>query len=134
MLPKIRRKTMATIKKENKPRNVHRRTERRELRQKGYNTSAWRNAREAYLSEHPLCEHCLSMGRVKPAEHVHHKRSPFTGEDVNWALMVDQNNLEALCAECHRLEHERLAGRDSRSPQEILDALDEFFKDLYNEG
>lgn len=121
---------MPTIKRIQKTRNETPRTERRTLRQKGYNTTAWRNAREAYLTTHPLCEHCLQHGKVKPAEHVHHKRSPFTGNDVNWTLLLDQNNLEALCAECHRLEHEKIAGRDSRSPQEILDALEELFNDL----
>ena len=80
--------------------------------------------------EHPLCEHCLSKGKVKTAEHVHHKRTPFAGTDVNFGLLLDANNLEALCAECHRLEHERIAGRDNRSPQEIIDALEALFEDL----
>lgn len=122
---------MPTINKPpRKPRTPTPETDRRELRQSGYNTSAWRNARAAYLMKQPLCEHCLSKGKVKPAEHVHHKRSPFTGCEVNWALMLDQENLEALCATCHRLEHERLSGRDNRSPQEILDALEELFNDI----
>ena len=125
---------MPTIKKPTPRKKTSYQTERRELRQKGYNTTAWRNAREAYLTEHPLCENCLSRGVVKPAEHVHHKRSPFKGDDVNWTLLLDPNNLQALCAECHRLEHERIAGRDGRSPQEILDALEELFNDIDDDG
>jgi len=82
------------------------------------------------MTEHPLCEDCLAKGVVKPAEHIHHKRSPFMGSEVNWALLTDPNNLRALCAQCHRLEHERLEGRDNRNPQEILDALEELFNDL----
>lgn len=48
-------------------------------------------------------------------------------------MLLDHNNLKALCAECHRLEHEKIAGRDGRSPQEILDALEELFNDLDND-
>ena len=121
---------MPTLNRIKRERKETPKTDRRELRQKGYNTSAWRNAREAYLMKHPLCEHCLAKGKVKPAEHVHHKRSPFMGTDVNWALLLDQENLQALCAECHRLEHERISGRDNRSPQEVLDALEALFNDL----
>lgn len=37
-----------------------------------YNTTRWRNLRNAYLMEHPLCERCEKEGRITPATDVHH--------------------------------------------------------------
>lgn len=66
-----------------------------------------------------------------PADDVHHKISPFKGGEINWSLLMDVNNLESLCKKCHGEEHAEENGH--RNPQEIIDALDAFFKDLDNE-
>ncbi len=66
------------------------------FRERGYD-SRWDKVRKAYLSEYPLCERCQAAGRSVPAILVHHRdRVP--------ANMADEN-LEALCRECHEQEH-----------------------------
>ena len=87
--------------------------------------------RDSYLKQNPLCANCLRNGKVVPAEDIHHKISPFKGGEINWTLLLDPENLESLCKECHGEEHQKENGY--RSPQEIIDALDAFFSDMDNE-
>ena len=65
-----------------------------------YVSFAWQQCRAAYLRKEPLCERC-----GKPAKQVHHKNkiTPENIKDPTITLSFD--NLEALCEECHRLEH-----------------------------
>lgn len=103
-------------------------TDMRELRQKAYQNTAWRKLRETYLKEHPLCEDCLAEGKVTPATDVHHVKSPFRGKEINWMLLLNYNNLAALCKECHGNRH--AAEQGHISPEEVLKQLD----DLFNEN
>lgn len=100
----------------------------RVLRQQAYQNRNWRKLRNDYIRLHPLCEDCLAKGKVKPAEDIHHKESPFKGGEINWGLLMDTDNLVALCKDCHGERHAKEQGH--RSPEEILNALEELFKDL----
>lgn len=75
-----------------------------------YNSAAWQKLRLAYMnSVHWICERC-----GQPATICHHRRH-LTAEnvdDVTVALNFD--NLEALCQQCHNLEHEHFTDQDSR--------------------
>lgn len=110
--------------KENK-RNEN--TPMRELRKKAYNTTAWRNLREAYMKQNPLCEECLKKGKVTPASSVHHIKSPFKGGELNKVLFLDYNNLQSICHECHAEIHNKEQGHIS--PQEILKQLEMLMDD-----
>lgn len=73
---------------------------------KFYNSSAWKECREAYKSyRHYLCERCLSRGLYKPGRIVHHKKriTPETVDDPS--ITLNFCNLELLCSECHEAEH-----------------------------
>lgn len=103
-------------------------TEQKLLRRKFYNSVRWQKLRLEFVKMHPLCERCLSKGKVAAADQVHHKRSPFdykTGK-INWELGLDPDNLECLCAECHGLEHAQEKGY--KTPEEILKELDDLLK------
>lgn len=102
-------------------------TDMRVLRQKAYQSVAWRKLREYYMREHPLCEECLKKGKVTPAEDIHHIQSPFKHGQINWNLLVDDNNLMALCKECHGNIHAEQQGHIS--PEEILKQLDALLDD-----
>lgn len=119
--------TLNLPKKEPKS-TVHSDTPMRELRKKAYNTTRWRKLRLSFLKEHPLCAECLKEGKVTPAEHVHHLKSPFSKGQVNQALMYDETNLESICAYHHGLEHQKDNGY--APPGDILMALEELFKDI----
>ena len=71
-----------------------------------YQSKQWRDLRLAYLMEHPLCEICLALGKITPAEDIHHKDS-FTNYSGNMRLKVayDINNLIALCKPHHSYLH-----------------------------
>lgn len=77
-----------------------------------YNSPAWKTLRNNYKLHHPLCEECLNKGISKPAEHVHHKIPFLSGKDDNekWSLLLDVNNLQSLCAYCHREKHKKVFG------------------------
>jgi 5-methylcytosine-specific restriction protein A len=57
----------------------------------------WRNERESYLKDNPLCERCLKKEKTVPAVLVHHK-------DRN-QLNRTKENKESLCNACHEDEH-----------------------------
>lgn len=75
-----------------------------------YNSKMWKDTRNAYYKDHPLCAECERNGVSKIGDHVHHK-VPFmsvTDESERWQLLLDESNLETLCKKCHLKAHERL--------------------------
>jgi 5-methylcytosine-specific restriction protein A len=126
---------MPTIKKlERKERPQRNNTERRDLRKKAYADSRWcgkNGVRAAYFSLHPLCEECLAKGRVTPGDSVHHKVSPFKGDEVDWSLMLDYNNLETVCKECHGEIH--LKEQGSMSAARMIEILESIFEEVEDE-
>lgn len=77
---------------------------------KYYGTTQWHMLRNNYIGHHPLCERCLELGKVTPAEHVHHIIPFLTGKDDKnkWTLLLDEHNLMSLCANCHHIIHEQM--------------------------
>ena len=118
-------KAMATINKlPRKPKSTeHKDTDMRLLRKEAYQSSSWRKMRDTYIQAHPLCEDCLAQGKVTAAEDIHHKQSPFKKGEINWSLLLDSNNLKALCKKCHQLEHSKQKG--FVAPQQMIAILDE---------
>lgn len=115
-------------KKENNKRNEN--TASREIRRKAYNNTEWRKLRDTYIKEHPLCEDCLDKGKVVPAEDVHHIRSPFQNGECNKALLLDYNNLMALCKQCHNKRHNpNQAPKIQDVLKQLADLLDPTIKD-----
>ena len=111
-------------KKEINQRNEN--TASREMRRKAYNNPEWRKLRDIYIKEHPLCEDCLDKGKVVPAEDVHHIRSPFQNGECNKALLLDYNNLMALCKQCHNKRHNpNQAPKIQDVLRQLADLLDE---------
>ncbi len=70
-----------------------------------HNSSEYREARKAYLREHPLCVSCQSRGREAPATILDHV-IPHKGAA---ALFWDRNNWQGLCVSCHSI---KTAARD----------------------
>lgn len=58
---------------------------------------AWRVFRARYLKKHPLCVRCDAKGVTTVATDVHHKRKLVAHPELKFA----EENLEALCHECH---------------------------------
>ena len=79
----------------------------------------YRNIRDIYLKEHPLCEDCLNPniinedGRicsiVTPVNEVHHIKPILSGKDDDEKLDIatDYSNLVGLCEFHHHLRHNK---------------------------
>ena len=108
-------------KKEKPPRNN---TDIRKLRQKAYNDTRWRRLRMWYYSLHPLCEVCLSKGKVVPGVDVHHKQSFIVDGEIKWEKFLDGNNLQTVCNQCHSdIPAKEEGNNTARQMIEILDSL-----------
>lgn len=59
----------------------------------------WKEIRDRYISQHPICELCFKNGKTKTAEHVHHRLALSKG-GTN-----DESNLMSLCKSCHSRLH-----------------------------
>lgn len=72
-----------------------------------YNSKQWKDLRNLYLLEHPLCEKCLELGKVSATEEIHHIRKISSGrsEEEMKEIAYDYGNLMALCKECHHKIH-----------------------------
>ena len=83
--------------------------ENRPEQKRFYSTKRWMKCRDTFLSDHPLCERCLKVGRAVPAEHVHHKIELNENNYKDPLIALNPDNLEALCQECHTKEHHKLS-------------------------
>ncbi len=79
------------------------RTDKVSANDRGY-TWKWRQARERFLSQHPLCELCERRGLIEPATVVDHK-VPHQGD---LKLFWDRKNWSAICSPCHNGAKQRL--------------------------
>ena len=71
-----------------------------------YRTNEWKQCRAAYLKKvNGLCERCLKMGLITPAEIVHHKKYISMANLSNPEITLNHANLEALCRRHHAEEH-----------------------------
>lgn len=72
-----------------------------------YNSKQWKDLRNLYLLEHPLCEKCLKEGKVSETKEIHHIRKISSGrnEEEMKEIAYDYGNLMALCKECHHKIH-----------------------------
>lgn len=75
-----------------------------------YNDIRWKRLRNWYMREHPLCEECFKKGISTPSTDCHHIKPFLRGKTVEdkWNLLLDEDNLIALCEECHHDIHVRL--------------------------
>ena len=71
-----------------------------------YSSKQWANCRQAYKkSVGGLCEHCLMQGVYTPGEIVHHKIHITPDNIDNPLVVLNWDNLELLCRQCHGLAH-----------------------------
>ncbi len=71
-----------------------------------YHSAAWRKCRTEYISSvGGLCERCLANGIVRPGRIVHHKKYIAPDNIQDPTVLLDFDNLEYLCQNCHNDEH-----------------------------
>lgn len=80
------------------------RYDRDPAKKKRYGRS-WRRIRDQQLTEHPLCEQCMKIGKTTPAREVHHIE-PLSQGGTN-----ELKNLMSLCTRCHSEITARESGR-----------------------
>lgn len=89
-----------------------------------YNDIRWKRLRNWYIEQNPLCEVCLEQGISTPAEEIHHKREILSGQsdEERFELLLDIDNLQALCKSHHIEEHNRrraAAKKDNQDKQSL---------------
>lgn len=71
-----------------------------------YNSAAWEQCRMSYISKvGGLCERCKAQGIIKPGYIVHHKIYITPDNIQNPDVLLNHDNLEYLCQDCHNAEH-----------------------------
>ena len=71
-----------------------------------YNSKEWQQCRKDYLAKvGGLCERCERKGIIRPAKIVHHKEYISPNNIKDPAILLSFDNLEAVCQECHNMEH-----------------------------
>lgn len=69
-----------------------------------YHSGAWQRLRQQVLTrDHYLCQQCLKIKRITPADTVHHP-VPISKD---WSRRLDPENCESLCSPCHNRVHGR---------------------------
>lgn len=71
-----------------------------------YRSRTWRKCQQAYVKQAGgLCERCLERGIFRAGVIVHHKNhvTPETITDSN--VLLNPDNLQLLCRDCHALMH-----------------------------
>lgn len=103
----------------NRPKKTNYNGERKKQRAKYYGLTQWKNLRQWYMMEHPLCEECLNEKiknedgtieeKITPAVDVHHIISPFKFDDdlTIKQYLLDGDNLMSLCKWHHAQKHIR---------------------------
>lgn len=70
-----------------------------------YKTTGWKQARKAALArDNYLCQDCMKLGYVVPAQTVHH----IIPIKVMWQLRLIIDNMICLCESCHQERHRKL--------------------------
>lgn len=68
-----------------------------------YRSKAWRDCRLSYISKvFGLCERCNRSGEI-----VHHKEYISMDNINDPEILLNHDNLELLCIDCHNKEHFR---------------------------
>jgi 5-methylcytosine-specific restriction endonuclease McrA len=62
-----------------------------------YRTPAWKSIRRRQLSICPLCQACMSRGKIEAAKHVDHV---FPWKQIGQHAFL-HNIFQSLCPECH---------------------------------
>jgi 5-methylcytosine-specific restriction protein A len=99
---------MPTINKSNKIKQKTVKYRHTKESSKYYNSKQWHNLRNYYIKQHPLCERCLEHDRVTPAEEVHHMCAILSAPiEYREEVLTDEDNIVALCKECHHEVHNK---------------------------
>lgn len=73
-----------------------------------YNTD-WKKLSKKILAERPQCELCKIRGLENKSEQVHHviKYDQQLEEGLGELLLLDEDNLIAICKKCHQKIHKQ---------------------------
>ena len=66
--------------------------------------SRWVKVRNIYIKSHPFCEECIKENKFTKATIVHHIIPVSVDENKKY----DLENLESVCASCHKKIHDKL--------------------------
>ena len=84
----------------------------RAFAKKFYSSKAWQDCRNEYAKRRGfLCENCLRRGIYRPGVIVHHVIEITPDNIEKPEVVLNFDNLELLCRDCHAEVHEHSGGR-----------------------
>lgn len=90
-----------------------------------YHSAAWKKCRAAYAkSARGLCEVCLQRGLFTPGVIVHHKEHINPDNITDTRVLLDWNNLQLVCRDCHADIHKDSYGPKKRENRRYIIAED----------
>ena len=92
-----------------------------------YNSQNWKKLRSNILLKEPICQNCKLFLRDTPSQTVHHilKFYDQPDEKTKTDLLLDPDNLIALCSDCHQNIH-------TKDPWKIHPSLKQYIFDVKN--
>lgn len=103
---------------------VHRPSKMKKERQKFYQDTQYRKARDWYMQKNCLCVKCKEEGLITPSTDLHHVLSPFDSnisEKEKWNRLYDTSNWMPLCKYHHRKMHGTTSKEEDREHQMRID-------------
>lgn len=101
------------------------------------NSQRWQNLRWQKLNVQPLCERCLSMGKIFPANQVHHIKPIESANNMADMKRLGYafDNLMSVCDDCHHAIHDgmrshRFKPADERKAERKQE-IDDFFRSKF---
>ena len=92
-----------------------------------YKTTGWKQARKAALArDNYLCQDCLKMGYVVPAQTVHH----IIPIKIMWQLRLIIDNMICLCESCHQQRHRKLNEKEIKKMLQNCNIYNEIKKQI----
>lgn len=105
-------------------RKVHRPSQMKKERQRFYQDTQYRKARDWYIQKNCLCVKCKEEGLVTPSTDLHHILSPFDSnisEMEKWNRLHDTSNWMPLCKYHHRKMHGTTSKEEDKEHQMRID-------------
>ena len=97
----------------------------RNYARKFYSSKSWTAKSKSYRQMHPLCERCLKKGIYEKSTCVHHKKHIDETNYQDAMILFGDDNLEALCDECHAKEHSHYTGYEFDENGQLIDNYEE---------
>lgn len=97
---------------------------------KYYQYPGWKKLRDYYYTIYPCCQVCEKQGIITSTDEIHHIKPFSTGitDEAKYNLLLNSNNLIALCKHHHLLAHKYM--REKQTDKADIDDIIAFEEEI----